>query len=577
MVKRIEENLNPVNVIIGKEKQKGFYIAKFDSRQITPRVTIGSTWLAHDTRYERKFLVRVVETYYNDDYDQKQILSMVHENPRQPFDSRSLEYYCAELALLRLEGEFTNHGIETVYDQPTVLQTFLNPTNEDDEILIANPDTDFGFSVGTLRNGPRNSSSMITLEDRFAGYRSLISGASGFGKSTLVRNIARYWLENKKYGKIIDDLKGEYIDDIKDERGQAVHGLCHHPNAKQNLYLLTVRHQQFSGTQLPEKIAGIIPLSFDINDIPIDCLEEIANISEPQRSFLERYQDKPGLFSLLLRTNKDGEADTDDWGRLFKGWIVATKTGQANVNKDGYTTDLADYDQRTYTPILYVRRHLEKLSKRPYMNSNLKSCLPRLRQLLKEGATIILDKGGGLTDSDKNIISIVLANDLYKNNEKYSSGNIVEQKNVIPFVYLVEEAHLLLSQERAKEGSTFVNFAKTGRSFQIGLAAVTQRPSGVDTNILSQFDNYITFRLTNDQDARDLVKAKSEFQGYEGDIRTMKRGAAITAFGEPTKVQSIQVFEWTKERSETLLSEEQIKLLEKMQIKNQQPEHKNDY
>ncbi|MEO7841753.1 MAG: ATP-binding protein, partial [Anaerolineales bacterium] len=522
----------------------------------------------------RKFLFLVVDINYNKDYDSRQILAMVHENPKQPFDDRSLEYYCAEIASLRLEGEFTNRGIENVYDQPTVLQTFLHPTNEDDEILIANPDTDYGFSVGTLRNGPRNSSSMITLEDRFAGYRTLISGASGFGKSTLVRNIARYWLENKGYGKIIDDLKGEYIDDIKDERDRMVQGLCHHPNAKQNLYLLTTRYQQFNETQLPEKIAGIIPLSFDINDIPIDCLEEIASLSEPQRSFLERYQDKQGLFTLLLRTNEDGDAYTDDWHKLFKGWIVATKTGQANVNnnKNDYTTDLADFDQRTYTPILYVRRHLEKLSKRPYMNSSLKSCLPRLRQLLKDGATIILDKGGGLTDSDKNIISIVIANDLYKNNEKYSSGNIDEQKKVIPFVYLVEEAHLLLSQERAKEGSTFVNFAKTGRSFQIGLAAVTQRPSGVDTNILSQFDNYITFRLTNDQDAKDLVKAKSDFQGYEGDIRTMKRGAAITAFGEPTKVQSIQVFEWTKERSATLLSVEQTELLKRMNTTSQQTE-----
>jgi len=576
MVKRIEESQNPVNVIIGKDKQKGFYIAQFDSRQVKPRVTIGSTWLAHDTRYDRKFLARVVEINYNDSYDLKQILSMVHENPKQPFDPRSLEYYCAELAWLRLEGEFINQGIENVYDQPTVLQTFLMPTDEEDEMLIANPDIDFGFSVGTLRSGPKNSSSMITLENRFAGYRTLISGASGFGKSTLVRNIARYWLENKEYGKIIDDLKGEYIDDIKDERGHTVYGLSRHPLAKQNIYLLTVRPQRFSGTQLSKKIAGIIPLSFNINDIPIDSLEEIANISDPQRSFLERYQNKKDLFGLLLRTNDDGDAYTDDWGSLFKGWIVATKTGQAKTKNDGYVTDLSDFDQRTYTPIFSVRNHLQRLASRPYINNNQESCLPKLRQLLKTGATIILDKGGGLIDSDKNIISIVIANELYKYNEKYSSGNYNEQDNVIPFVYLVEEAHLLLSQERAKEGSTFVNFAKTGRSFQIGLVAVTQRPSGVDTNILSQFDNYITFRLTNDQDARDLAKAKSDFQGYEGDIRTMKRGAAITAFGEPTKIQSIQVFEWTQERAETLLSVEQAQLMEKMHVDNEHLIHHDE-
>jgi hypothetical protein len=83
----------------------------------------------------------------------------------------------------------------------------------------------------------------------------------------------------------------------------------------------------------------------------------------------------------------------------------------------------------------------------------------------------------------------------------------------------------------------------------------------VDANILTQFDNFITFRLTNERDVKDLVEAKSDFQGYEGDIRIMGRGAAVTAFGEPTKVQSIQVFDWTRSRATTLLLEEQENLL----------------
>ena len=136
-----------------------------------------------------------------------------------------------------------------------------------------------------------------------------------------------------------------------------------------------------------------------------------------------------------------------------------------------------------------------------------------------------------------------------------------QKKMVIPFVYLVEEAHLLLSREKVSEGSVFVNFAKTGRSFQIGLVAVTQRPSSIDTNILSQFDNFISFQLTNSKDVADLITAKSDFEGYDKELRTIGRGMAVTAFGEPTRVQSIKVFPWTKERAGKLLSEEQKKLL----------------
>jgi hypothetical protein len=572
-MKTIQTPEKPVNVIIGKDRQRGFYIAIFDSRQVKPRVTVGSTWVADDRRHKRKYLMRVVDTSYNDDYDLKQILGLVRDNPVQPFDARSLEYYCSEKAWLRLEGEFKDGGLREIYDQPTVLQTFLSPTTESHDIVVATPDFEHGFVIGNLRSGSRVLEPAVTLDDRFLGHRTFITGSSGFGKSTLVRNISRYWLEDNSYGKIIDDLKGEYVADIKNEAGQTVYGLCHHPKANNNLYFLTSRPRRFEGTDLNEQIAGIIQLDFRIDDIPPDSLGDIAtHITQPQRQFLDRYQDKKGLFSLLLHDTEDGEADTSDWHKHFKGWIIATKSARTRTRADDYTTDLSDFERSTYIPIYSVRRHLQRLKSRPYISTDGASCLPRLRELLRQGATIILDKSG-LTDVDRSIISTVIANELYKHNERFSSGNQKEQKKVIPFVYVVEEApfvyvveeaHLLLSREKVTEGSVFVDFAKTGRSFQIGLVAVTQRPSSVDTNILSQFDNFVTFRLTSRRDVTDLVEAKSEFQGYEGDIREMVRGAAVTAFGEPTKVQSIKVFNWTEQCAGSLLSEEQACILDEL-------------
>lgn len=563
-MKQITRPIEPVNVVVGKDRTRNLFIAFFDSQQDKPRVTVGSAWLAHDRRYDRKYLMRVVETAYNDDFDLKQILSSVRENPSQPFDTRSIEYYCAEKAWLRVEGEFRGSGMAEVYDQPTILQTFLRPTNASEDLIAAMPDIDGGFAVGYLRSGAKVLKTIVTLEDRFVGHRTLITGASGFGKSTFVRNIARRWLEDTGYGKVIDDLKGEYVSDINNERGEVVLGLRHHPKAKKNLYLLTPHVAKYEGTDLAQSIAGIIPLQFSIDDIPPTSLKDVAtHISEAQSLFLEMYQDKPDLFKLLLREAPDGSPDTSDWHRQFKGFVVLTKQAEKDLAKDpSYMPSSTDF-KHTYTPIHSIIRQLTRLIRRPYMVESGPSCLPRLRELLRQGATVILDKSA-LTDEDKMIISTVLADHLYRHNEKHSSGNKVSQGRVIRFVYLVEEAHLLLSSDRAKEGSVFVNFAKTGRSFQIGLMAVTQRPSSVDINILSQFDNFITFRLSNDQDVRDLVKAKSEFRGYESDISSMRQGAALTAFGEPTKVQSIQGFEWNADRARSLLSQEQQSLLDEL-------------
>lgn len=568
-MKVIQNRTDPVNVVVAKDTRRELYIAQFDALQVNPRVSVGSTWVAFDQIYNRRFLMRVVEIGYNEDFDLKQVLPIIRENPKQPFDSRAREYYCSEKVWLHMEGEFVNGNIQMVHDQPTILQTFLRPTTERDDLLIAAPDLKRGFGIGTLRSGSNDRELLVTLDDRFVGFRTLISGASGFGKSTLVRNIARYWLEDTSYGKIIDDLKGEYIGDIKDEKGQTVFGLYNHPDAKNNLYLLTARPRRFEGTGLEEKIAGIIPLNLDIDDIPPENLNDLAtHLTAPQQSFIDTYQDMPNLFRILLRKNSDGSPDTSDWYQRFRGWIVLTKQGEKNVTRSDYKQEPSDFMPNSYTPIHGVIRQLSRLEGRPYVNSassSPSSCLPMVCKLLAQGATIILDKSG-LTEGDKRIVSTVLANHLYNHNERYSSGPPSEQANVIDFVYLVEEAHLLLSKEKVKEGSVFVNFAKTGRSFQIGLVAVTQRPSSVDTNILSQFDNFITFRLTNEQDVRDLIQAKSDFQGYEGEIRTVGRGAAIAAFSEPTKVQSVQVFKWTLPRASTRLSEEEKAMMQRARL-----------
>ena len=181
-----------------------------------------------------------------------------------------------------------------------------------------------------------------------------------------------------------------------------------------------------------------------------------------------------------------------------------------------------------------------------------------IKDLLKAGKTIILDKSG-LTDEDRMIISIVLSNTLYDHNEKHSSGTPQDQNKVIPFIYVVEEAHLLLSRERVREGSIFVNFAKTGRSFKIGLVMVTQRPSSIEDNILSQCDNFITFRLTFEEDVKDLVKASGgAFTGYEVDIQNLDRGAAVVAFGETRRVQTIKFFPWAEKRAKSRLSDETL-------------------
>ena len=75
-----------------------------------------------------------------------------------------------------------------------------------------------------------------------------------------------------------------------------------------------------------------------------------------------------------------------------------------------------------------------------------------------------------------------------------------------PLTIVCDEAHLYLpvkdeadvSERRALE--SFERIAKEGRKYGVSLLAVSQRPSDVSRTILSQCNNFLVLRLTNDQD-----------------------------------------------------------------------------
>lgn len=75
-----------------------------------------------------------------------------------------------------------------------------------------------------------------------------------------------------------------------------------------------------------------------------------------------------------------------------------------------------------------------------------------------------------------------------------------------PFTFVCDEAHLYLP---VKENATaverqalyaFERIAKEGRKYGVSLVVVSQRPSDVSRTILSQCNNFLTLRLTNEAD-----------------------------------------------------------------------------
>jgi DNA helicase HerA-like ATPase len=90
------------------------------------------------------------------------------------------------------------------------------------------------------------------------------------------------------------------------------------------------------------------------------------------------------------------------------------------------------------------------------------------------------------------------------------------EKDRTPICFVCDEAHLYLpaaEESGAVEGralAAFERIAKEGRKYGVSLFVISQRPSDVNRTILSQCNNFIAMRLTNDRDQAVVRRFTSE-------------------------------------------------------------------
>jgi hypothetical protein len=85
-----------------------------------------------------------------------------------------------------------------------------------------------------------------------------------------------------------------------------------------------------------------------------------------------------------------------------------------------------------------------------------------------------------------------------------------------PLAFVCDEAHLYLPAVENTDAverralAAFERIAKEGRKYGVALFIVSQRPSDVSRTILSQCNNFLAMRLTNDRDQAVVRRFVSE-------------------------------------------------------------------
>lgn len=108
-----------------------------------------------------------------------------------------------------------------------------------------------------------------------------------------------------------------------------------------------------------------------------------------------------------------------------------------------------------------------------------------------------------------------------------------------PLLIVLDEAHIFLPEGADSTAHRSVaRIAKEGRKYGVGLMVVSQRPTEVDSSVLSQCATMISLRLTNDRDrGRVASLVPDDLAGLTGMLPSLRTGEGLVV-GEAMPIPS---------------------------------------
>jgi hypothetical protein len=109
--------------------------------------------------------------------------------------------------------------------------------------------------------------------------------------------------------------------------------------------------------------------------------------------------------------------------------------------------------------------------------------------------------------------------------EKYTERSEAARSNGAgerrALVVVLEEAHKFLNPQAAKQ-SIFGTIAREMRKFGVSLLVVDQRPSGIDSEVMSQLGTRISGLLTDENDIAAVLSGTSDRSALRGMLASLE-------------------------------------------------------
>jgi DNA helicase HerA-like ATPase len=331
--------------------------------------------------------------------------------------------------------------------------------------------------------------------------RSVVFARAGYGKSNLIKFLMAELYKDQPQtesgidvGTLIFDADGEYF---WPDRVRNRPGLCDVPHLRDKLVVFTNRPAP--SPYYGDWKAGEIKL--DIRDLPARDVISIAVSAErqSQQNVLKLKAVTSTAWRELvdLIYSQGLQASDNDIGRLlgYQGQQIQNASAEiaaARSNMTAVVRTLHDPNSRVLAGTING---------------------------LQRGSIVVLDISLLSSGAGNMVAGLVLRRLFAHNQENFTGG-----RPIIPAIAIIEEAQSVLGRN-LDESSPFVEWVKEGRKYDLGAILITQQPGSMAPELLSQSDNWFSFHLLSEGDARTLGKYNSH---YSDDVLSHLIGEPIS-------------------------------------------------
>lgn len=189
-----------------------------------------------------------------------------------------------------------------------------------------------------------------------------------------------------------------------------------------------------------------------------------------------------------------------------------------------------------------LQRKLRELARKEYvqpeMNSNL---LDEIILALEDGKHVILHFGKHGSMLDYMLVSNLVTRKVRAAWERKTEQYELSQKpgdRPTPLMITVEEAHKFLNPEIASQ-TIFGTIAREMRKFHVTLMVIDQRPSGIDSEVLSQLGTRISGKLADERDIEAVLTGVSDRSALRGALASLnlRQEVLIAGHAVPMPIQ----------------------------------------